>query len=89
MISLSEKQKRIQRQTAMYLLIYMANDKRFVKSLTEDERLILVNYAKDSNIDSCLCCPCFAWERDEGIIGYSCTLGGEPKLERKGECPDA
>ena len=74
---------------AMYVLFYMANNELFVKSLTEEGRLILVNMAKESRIDSCLCCPCFAWERDEGIIGYSCTLGGEPKLEGKGECPDA
>lgn len=91
MIGLNEKQKRIQRQTAMYLLIYMANDERFVKSLTEEERLILVNHAKDFHIDSCLCCPCFAWDRDEEgtITGYNCTLGGGPKTEEKGECPDA
>lgn len=91
MFNLSEKQKRIEKQTAMYLLFYVANNERFVKSLTEEQRLILINHAKNSSIDSCLCCPCFAWDRDEdGTIttGY-CTLGGEPKTEEKGECPDA
>lgn len=78
-------------EQAMYILFYMANDKRFVKSLTEEERMILVNMAKESRIDSCLCCPCFAWERDEDgtITGYNCTLDGEPRMYEKGECPDA
>ena len=76
----------------MYILFYVANDKRFVKSLTEEQRLFLLNHAaKDSNFNSCLCCPCFAWDRDEEgkITGYDCTLGGEPRTEEKGECPDA
>ena len=75
----------------MYILFYVAYDKRFVKSLTGEQRMILINHAKDSNIDSCLCCPCFAWNFDEDgtITEYNCTLGGKPKIEEKGECPDA
>ena len=86
-----KKRKRIEQRTAMHVLFYMANDERFVKTLTEEQRLILINHVKDSRIDSCLCYPCFAWTFDEGCTKteYKCTLGGKPKIKEKGECPDA
>lgn len=81
--------KKKQNPQTVYTLLYYANDKRFVDSLTEEQRQWLIHYIANSNIEDCVCCPCFAWEFDEAknnITGCICTLGGIPSETDIGEC---
>ena len=77
-------------QQEVYKLIYHANNIKMVKTFTDDECQWLLNFVKHSEIDGCLCCPCFAWKftEDKEIDGFMCTIGGNPDVHTKGQCPD-
>ena len=72
---------------AVYTIIYNANNRQFVDTLTEEQRNWLVNYIKEIKPEECICCPCFAWRfKENKVVGCLCTLGGIPNESDKGQC---
>lgn len=72
-----------------YAILFNANNKTFVNNLSAEEREWLKNIVKNGNAEAdCLCCPCFAWDVNEDlkICGCTCTLGGVPNPDGKGDC---
>ena len=69
-------------------LLENADNPEYIKTLTEDQRKWLKDFAVKSEIDTCMSCPCFSWDYDENkkMKGYICTIGGEPSLGKKGKC---
>ena len=73
---------------AIYTILFHANNKNFVDSLTKEQREWLINDIKCHKPEKCICCPCFAWEfgEDKAISGCICTLGGDVSENGKGQC---
>ena len=69
-------------------IIYNANRKGYVDSLSSEQKQMLINHIKKINPEICLCCPCFAWKFTEYelINGCICTLGGSASENEKGQC---
>jgi hypothetical protein len=77
-------------QHEIYMLMLYANNPEIVNRFTDDQRKWLIEFAKQQEIDSCLCCPYFAWKfsEDKKVSGCICTIGGKPEVNRKGKCPE-
>lgn len=87
MVDLLSRQKAKRTPEWFYDVLFNANDERYIKLFTDEQKIYLINHIKETKPD-CLCCPCFAWnyEQDGNISGCRCTLGGIANRNGKGQC---
>lgn len=70
----------------MEYLMFNANRKEFIKSLSEKEREALISFEAEKKPDECLCCIFFKWENDEPTCSMMDEIQGFDIGKRADNC---